>query len=109
MTLRELHARLGAIIAEHEARGWAERNDQTVILSVRRKTTTGRLKSNHFPIKYAAAGSFSVGDGNQYTQLIAFEEAEVGAKKRVCGVHGTTLKPGEHCSACVPAKPVDWD
>jgi hypothetical protein len=57
LTLRELHARLGEIIAEHDKRGWSERNDAPVYARVEQpKTPSGRLRPDHFiPIHFGCS------------------------------------------------------
>lgn len=63
LSLRELHERLGKIIAENDARGWSERNDQPVYVRVGQpKTPTGRpRREKKFPIHGADFGQEGVG------------------------------------------------
>ncbi len=64
LTLRQLHKRLGEIIAEHEARGWGVRNDQLVVMEVRQeRTPKGRYRpSLYLPVLGACSGTVSIGD-----------------------------------------------
>lgn len=75
MTLRELHARLGEIIAENEQRGWGERNDSPMYVCVQQeKTPTGRLRRDKFiPIHFACSAWVGLRDGEKLINCVALE------------------------------------
>lgn len=81
MTLKQLHRRLGEIIAMHDARGWSERNDQKVIVRLVRVTPSGRLKNRWFLLNNAYDGSLGFGGSERYIEVDANEKDEVGRKQ----------------------------
>ena len=77
LTLRGLRDRLSEIIAEHEAKGWDERNDQPVFVQVQQaKTDSGRLRADVFlPVTSACGGSMgiTVGPEKLWTTTLRIE------------------------------------
>ena len=72
MTLKEMHKRLGDIIAEHEARGWGDRNDQPVVVRVQNPKYKRRHEM-YIGITRVASGTLSahdVFDGAHMTEAI---------------------------------------
>jgi hypothetical protein len=68
MTLKQLHQRLGEIIAEHERKGWGERNDQPVIVFAQNPSRK-RRHDIRIQLDRIASGSYGVhlNDNDQTT------------------------------------------
>lgn len=58
MTLLELQARVNAIIEEHNAIGWGERNNQEIIIEVKRSSRT----RTYHRMKHLQLGSLGITD-----------------------------------------------
>lgn len=75
LTLRELHARLGEIIAEHDKRGWSERNDAPMYMRIEQpKTPTGRLRPDVFvPVHFGCSTltGFNLAPSDESTRVNA--------------------------------------
>lgn len=81
MTLKQLHQRLGEIIAEHDARGWSDRNDQRVVVKIAGQTPKGRIRNRYFVLNYARTGSVGFGGAPElFSEVEANEKDEVGQK-----------------------------
>jgi hypothetical protein len=77
MTLKELHKRLGVIIFENEARGWSDRNDQTVIIEITPPSSRKRSRrSRYLKLQYASSATMGIA-GQQYMSISARSDDEI--------------------------------
>lgn len=80
MTLRQLAARLNAIVAENKDQGWDDRNDLPAVVEIRRRGASGRLLQSHFVDLGEAlyASSCQLGAyGREFCGVITVPEAAV--------------------------------
>jgi hypothetical protein len=78
MTLLELQKRINEVVAENERRGWAERNNNQVIVEVARP---GKRRRRYFPIEYVSGAQLGLSRAfsapGDYAPIVVNEEREI--------------------------------
>jgi hypothetical protein len=75
--LTSLRDRLTRMIERNEASGWPERNALPIVIRVRHRTPTGRLRDKFYQFDHASSGMLTVGGRHFGLEVSVRAEHEV--------------------------------